>query len=117
MKNAEEMAQEESGILNHEITPKDRLQKQMVLAEELYIRNHPDQTVDVGNHDMRNAIMNEWSNIDGDMSKSFSAYFRELENALMASPGHAERGKTILDITLDDLIAFKETGTLPPEWL
>lgn len=117
MKNAEEMAQQESGILNHEITPRDRLQKQMVLAEELYLRNHPDQVVDVGNHDTRNAIMNEWSNIDGDMSKSFSAYFRDLENTLLACPGHTERGKTILDITIDDLMAFKETGAIPLDWL
>ena len=48
-------------ILKHELVPRNHFEAQLVLAAELYVRDHPKETLDVKDSDTHNTIMHYWT--------------------------------------------------------
>ncbi|HRY31171.1 MAG TPA: hypothetical protein P5328_02175 [Candidatus Paceibacterota bacterium] len=115
MKSEEQMAlsepiEREIGIVNGEIIPANRLENQIRLAAALY-RKEVDKDIDVSSVEARNETMIFWS---GGGEKSFSKIYRDIEN----DPGfvtHARLAGDILNITVEDVLSYKEAGKLPTE--
>lgn len=96
----EQLAQREYAIMRGEIEPYDRNTKQLPLAYLLYIRQNPD--VDI-NKVLKNEIMEYW------IDEEFSSLFRKLEQTEM----FGNDLEKILKMTLEDLIEYKKSQTLP----
>lgn len=112
MKNTEstidaEPLQREIGLATGEIVPKNRLENQIRLASQLYLLQHPE--VDFSSHETRNAIMLDWS---ADGEESLSKYYRDIENDSNFFI-HPRLQGDILNITVNDVLYYKEHKTLP----
>lgn len=70
----EKANEKEIDILEHRVEPKNELQAQIILAEELYLKENPD--ANIKDHDVRNAIMARWS--DRSKGESYSHAFRKI---------------------------------------
>lgn len=105
----------EKEVASGEVTPKDRLENQIRLATIPYASlNH--KNFDVETHEGRNKIMEFWTNPpsgeDGQEKKSFSESYREIEE----NPGfekHPRLQGNIYNITVEDLLYYRENGELP----
>lgn len=62
----------ELDLLQHREAPRTHLQQQIVLAEELYHRDHPEDSVDLTDVSHRNKIMEYWG------SSGYSDLFRRV---------------------------------------
>lgn len=67
---------EERAILRKEIAPRDALECQMVLAEELYSAEH--HGADLNNPETKNEIMFEWTDKNKHQNGSYSEAYRKL---------------------------------------
>ena len=92
--------------MNHEITPKDRLQNQIRLATDVFSILKSDSKIDFESTEGRNEIMNLWG------KENFSKIYRELEEDA-AFKFHKRLSGDIYKITAEDIIKYKDSGELP----
>ncbi|MDO8593972.1 MAG: hypothetical protein Q7R93_00455 [bacterium] len=89
----------EEGLLRHEEKPANAWEHQIVLAADLYVRNHPAVVVKVFDHKLKEEIMQYWTR------SGYGAVFRDL----LKNPGFKEHPRfknDPLQITLEDLDYF-----------
>lgn len=107
MKNFEQnhLVEEEKLIANHEITPKNRNENQIRLATDLfeYIMG---SKIDIEDKNQRNDAMEYW------VEKDFSRLYRELEKDELFIK-HPRLQGDIFKIEVEDMIQYKEDGSLP----
>lgn len=72
-KDSNELEDRELKLLRHEIKPKNFLEVQITLAEDLFLRDHPDFKEDIQSEEVRNRIMEYW--IEG---KRYSDLFKKI---------------------------------------
>jgi hypothetical protein len=104
----DEHVDREIGLTTGEIIPRNRLENQIRLATELYKRLK-DENIDLHSKETRNEIMFFWSE-DGE--NSYSKTYKDIENDPNFMFHHRLHGN-ILNITIDDVIFYKENKTLP----
>lgn len=106
------VVEEEIEILNHKENPHDLLQKQFVLAEELYARTYQtENSINIQDREVRNEIMAYWG------ESGYSAYFRDIfyGDNKAAFVAHPRFQGDPLNITLADLDYYKEHQKLSLE--
>ncbi len=100
----------EIGLANGEVVPKNRLENQIRLATAMY-RLLKDENVDLKIKDNRNNIMFFWSE-GGDESFSKTYHYIENDSNFML---HPRLQGNILNISVDDVIFYKQNKQLPLE--
>lgn len=97
----------EIAIASGEVAPKNRLENQMRLATQMYMRQNAD--VDLSSHEVRNEIMFAWS---AGGEESLSKIYKDVEND-SAFATHPRLAGNTLNIDLDDVLYYKQNGKLP----
>jgi hypothetical protein len=86
--------------------PRNRLEHQMVLAEELYVRDFPSEAINVDDEDFRNRALNYW--VDNKYAKAFGDLpkHKDFER-------HGRLLGNVLNVTLSDVEYFLNNHELP----
>ncbi len=105
---------EEIEILKHNHSPKNVLQLQIRLAEEMAERNYG--KMDFTDEATREKIMRDWTSADQDGKDSMSSAFRLLiGNPLMKNhPRLKGFGNDLNVLTLADVEYYRKENSLPP---
>jgi queuine/archaeosine tRNA-ribosyltransferase len=106
----DDVVRHEKELVNHEITPKDRMENQIRLAVELM--KELDQEVDLESTMGRNEIMLEWTNSEG--KESYSSIYRKMEKD-SAITDHPRIQGNIFNITGADVKYYAEHNRFPEE--
>lgn len=113
--NTDAVIKREESILTGSTLPKNLLQQQMLLAEQLYRKAHPSEEIDVRSREVRNKIMTEWSDsTTSEGAESYSKAFR----GLISHSGFAEHPRLSGDpmsVTLADVRFYVLNKSLPSE--
>lgn len=97
LEKSDEIVNREERILSHKESPRNILELQMLLAEELYEADHRGQHPEFAKVDGRNEILNYW------VSSEYSTYFRMLMDE------RQKGGVDPMNIELQELIDFRKT--------
>ncbi len=94
----------ENALAEHELTPENRNENQIRLATEVY--KHFNKDADTTSHGAHNDIMMFWVN------EKYSKKYKELEES-DEFKFHPRLNGDIFKITMEDMVQFNATGTLP----
>lgn len=95
--------EKETALAEHVLTPENRNENQIRLATDVY--RHFNVDADVSNHDTHNDIMMFW------VTEGYSKAYRDLEES-DEFKFHPRLNGDILNITFEDVLRFKENGTI-----
>ncbi|HMO78812.1 MAG TPA: hypothetical protein PJ997_00975 [Candidatus Paceibacterota bacterium] len=107
----EQMHQRHLGIMLGKIVPQNRIENQMRLVADYARIIYADtpEKLNLESGDFRNQIMFDWAK-DGD--ESLSRYYKDIEDSDEFYTHHRIKGN-ILNITIQDVLYFKDNGRLP----
>ena len=94
------------GLLTATEKPHNVLEHQIVLAEELYMRDHPSATIEAADSALRNDIMLYW------LTQKYSRAFRDLINHKNFKT-HPRFNNDPLNVTLSDTEYFLHNQDVP----
>lgn len=101
------------GLIVGEFEPNSRIEKQIVLAYEMYRRFNPQENINLEDQKDRDKFMLFWSPLER-KEDCFSVIFSRIEN----DPGFANHERLqgdINKITIDDVLYYKENNKLPED--
>lgn len=109
----EERYKHDIDLMCGRIIPKNRLEHQAWLAAEYarFLNKENPSVLDFESKDFREKIMMDWSN---DYDLSMSKYYHDIENDDEFLLHPRLRGN-IINITLGDVLYYKDNGQLPPQ--
>ena len=104
----EAVHQEEHNLLVGMERPRNALQHQMILAKELFIRDHQSERMNVDDRDFKNRVMNHWVN-----NKYAEAFGNLIKHPDFKNKTHYRLDGNFLNITLSDIEYFLHNNELP----
>lgn len=99
-----EIIRSEEAIAHHEVTPGNRLENQIRLATDLF-EFLIGEKIDFNDRNQRNDVMEYW------VEQGYSKTYRDLEQDEQFKKHQRLQGD-IFKITVQDIVQYKENGTI-----
>lgn len=98
--------QKERNILTGVERPRNKLEHQIILAQELFARDNPSAALNIDNDNSRNEVMNYW--VGNNYAKAFSDLLTHED-----FKQHYRFNKDTLNVTLSDVEYFLHNNAVP----